>query len=242
MRRPIDRDRQVGDVGAADRDAAAARPHQAREQQRELVLAAAALADDRDMLGGRDGEAHPVDDPRLLVLDERQVGDRHLADQRRHGGGLVEQQLGVDHPGRLELLDDLLVGDLRICLDLVVVEQLLPRRAEILVGGEHRDQRAERQAALDDQIAADREEEERRQLADEVVEELHEEFAVVDLEPDVVDHAEDMSEIGQLQLDRIVGVDLDDAGGGFLDPVGDLAHGAHAALLELVDSGLQLAE
>src|SRR5205814_8447925 len=68
-----------------------------------------------------------------------------------------------DLAGGLELLDDLLVGDPRIFLDLVEVEQFLPRRGQVLVGGEDRHQRAERQTVLDDQIPAQRVEEERRQ-------------------------------------------------------------------------------
>ena len=44
---------------------------------------------------------------------------------------------------------------------------------------------------------------------------------LIDLEADVVDAPEQRGEIGQLQLDRVVGVDFDDAGRRFLDPVGD---------------------
>src|SRR5262249_54801935 len=103
-----------------------------------------------------------------------------------------------------------------------------------------RHQRAKRQAALDHQIAADRKEEERRQLTDEVVEEFGEKLTPKDFEPDVVDGAQDVSEIGRLQLDRVVGTDFSDAGSRLLDPVGDLADGADAAFAELVNLHLQL--
>src|SRR4029077_8106030 len=118
--------------------------------------------------------------------------------------------------------------------DLVEVEQLLPGRGQILVGGEDRHQRAERQIALDDQIAAQRIEEERRQLPNEIVEEFGEEFAAVDLEPDVINHTQNAGKVGQMQLDRVVCLDLDDAAVRFLDPVGDLADGAHPLLAKLV--------
>ena len=48
-----------------------------------------------------------------------------------------------------------------------------------------------------------------------------------------------MGKVGQLQLDRVVGVDVDDPGRRFLDPVGDMADGAHPLLVELVNLALQ---
>ena len=150
-----------------------------------------------------------------------QIADRQLALQPRDLAGLAQHQLGIGQPGRLKLFDDLLVFDPRVLFLLIEIEQFLPRRGHVLVGRQHRDQRAERQIAADYQIAADRIEEERRQLSDEVVEKLDEEFALIDLEADVVDAAEQAGEIGQLQLDRVVGMDFDDAGRRFLDAVGD---------------------
>ena len=55
-----------------------------------------------------------------------------------------------------------------------------------------------------------------------VVEKLDKKFALIDLEADVVDSAQQMSETGQLQLDGVVGEDVGDPGRRFLDPVGDL--------------------
>ena len=70
-----DGDRQIRYVPTADRDPAAARLDQPREQQGKLVFSAAALADDRDMLAGSDGKAHRIDDPALVILGEREIGD-----------------------------------------------------------------------------------------------------------------------------------------------------------------------
>ena len=70
------RGRERRDVVPADRDPSAGRLDQAGEQQGELVLAAAALADDRDMLVERNCEADPVEDAAAVVLGERQIGDR----------------------------------------------------------------------------------------------------------------------------------------------------------------------
>src|SRR5665213_711854 len=211
---------------------------QPRQQQRQLILAAAALADDRDMLVERQGKADRVDQPALIVAGERQIGDRQLAGKPRDRLRLGQQELGVEHVGRFELLDDLVVGEPRVLVVLVEVEQLLPRRRQILVRRQHRDQRAERQVAPDHQVAADREEE-RGELPDKVVEKFDEELAPVNLEPDVVDGAEKMGEVAELQLHGIVGLDLGDPGGGFLNPVGDDAYRADTALAELVHNALQ---
>src|SRR5262249_3193785 len=163
-----------------------------------------------------------------------------LACQRHHLLGFGEQQVRIGHAGGLELLDDLLVSDPRVLLDLVEVEELLPGRGEILVGRNDRNERAERQGASDDEIAADRIEEERRQLVDQVVEELREEFALINLEADVINATQDVRKVSELQLDCIVSLDLDDARCGFLDLVGNNADRAHPLLAELVHLELQL--
>ena len=96
----------------------------------------------------------------------------------------ILEQLAVDHARRLELRHDLLVLDADVLLRRVPVEQLLPRVQDVLVRGEHGDERAEREAALDHQVAAHRIEEERRDLREEVVQELDEELALVDVVAD----------------------------------------------------------
>ena len=160
------------------------------------------------MLVELDREADRVDDAAAIVLGERQIGDRQLAGQRHDPLRLLEQQPGVGHAGGLELLDNLLVGDPGVFLDLVEVEQLLPRRSQILVGGKDRHQRAERQIALDDQIAADQEKQERGDVSDQIVEEFYKELAVIDLKPDVVDLAEPVRDLGQLVRRGVIGADF----------------------------------
>ena len=71
---------------------------------------------------------------------------------------LFEQQPLVEHIGDVELLDDLLVLDRHILLVLIKIEQFLPRRRQFLVSGEHGDQRAPRELALDHEISADQKE------------------------------------------------------------------------------------
>jgi len=102
-----------------------------------------------------------------LAVGQPRSGD--LADKRRYRLRRILEQLAIEHSRRIELRDDLLVLDAHVLLSRIPSEQLLPGAQDVLVGGEHRHQRAERQAALDHQIAASRVEEERRDLREEVV-------------------------------------------------------------------------
>ncbi len=165
-------ERQRGDVDAADRDPTAGRLDQAREQQRQLIFAAAALADDRNMPVERDAEVDGVDDAAAILLGERQIGDDEFAGQRRHRFRFGELQPGVHHAGGLELLDDLLV------LDPGILECSGRNRAARSMARpdpcrrQHRQQRANRKPAADHQVAADRIEEKRRKLPEKVVKKL----------------------------------------------------------------------
>jgi hypothetical protein len=67
--------------------------------------------------------------------------------------------------------------------------------------------------------------------ADEVVEELDEELALIDLEADAVDRPS-RSEIRRARSSRCRDMDLGDAVDAFADPVGELARRAPARLAE----------
>ena len=156
--------------------------------------------------------------------------------------GLLDLQRLVAGPRRVELGDHLLELDLRVPQHLIVGQQLLPRRVQLLVRADHRDQRAEGQIARDDQVAADREEEERAELGDEVVEELDEELLLVDLVADLVDHAEIAAEPRALVLGRVVGANVAHAGDGLPDPFRQVADLTDPQLAERVDLPLQLGD
>ena len=141
----------------------------------------------------RNREADPVENAAAVVLGERQVGhDREFAGERRQSFRLGHLQTGVDHPGGLELFYDLLVFDPRILLDLIKIEEFLPRRSQIFVCRQHRDQSAERKISADHQITADRIEEKRRKLSNEIVQKLDKELTLVNFEPYFVNRAEEV--------------------------------------------------
>ena len=129
---------------------------------------------------------------------------------------------------------------LGVFLDLVEVEELLPRVGELLVGGDDRHEGAEGQVALDHEVAADGVEEERRDLGDEVVGELDEELQAVDQDPDPVDLPDPLGVLGPLEPGGVVGVDLADPAHHLPDALGESAGEPDPLLLPRVELALQL--
>src|SRR5437763_2632372 len=231
--------RQRGEIDTAEADLPAGRRSEPRQQLRHQILAAIARPDQRDMSAERETEAESIEQADAVAVDQADIAEFDFA-LRRLDRALVEQETGIEHVGDLELLDDLLVLDRDILLVLVEIEQFLPRRRQLLIGGEHRHQRAERQFADNHEVAADHKKEERRQLVDQVVEEFDEELAVIDVEADVVDLAEAVRDVGQLVLGAGIGADLDLRGDRLADAVGQGAHLAYPLAAELADAALHL--
>jgi len=235
---------RVGKVDAGHGEAAPGREDQSREEVRDVVLAAVALAEQRDVRSGGRIERHAIDAIRPAVFGIHQSGHRDLAGERGDRSRGLFHQLCIDHPRGLELRDDLLVLDPDVLLGRIPREELLPRREDVLVGGEHGDQGAERQLvrvamALDHQIPADGVEEERRDLPEEVVQELDEELALEDVEANGVDPAEPVADVRALAVERVVAADLGGARDRFANLVGKLARLLHALLRQEIDLFLQ---
>ena len=76
------------------------------------------------------------------------------------------------------MLGDLIVFHLHVEALLIPVDQLLERRRQLAIGGDDGDELADVERAAQGEIAADRVEEERRHLCQEVVEEFDRELAV----------------------------------------------------------------
>jgi hypothetical protein len=203
-------------IDATQLQAAAGRRYKPRQDLRKLAPPLA--ADDRHVLVEPDLERDVLQHACAAVVDQRNARGAKLAGAR---------QLGRRHDERLhfrrrhflggELLDDLLVLDLDVEALLVPVDQLLHRRGQVLVGGDHRDQRADVELAGDHQVAANRVEQERRHLREEVVEELDHELALVELEADAEDPPQARGNLGALVVRGRVGADL----GGAVDALGD---------------------
>ena len=191
------------------------------------------------MIRNRKLEVHAVDDGDLVFVLQAQIGRRHLAVKRFEFVGVGILLVFIHQPLRLELADHLVIFDARIGLDLIIGQQCLPRRRQILIGRQHSDQRAQRYFVIDHQIAADREEEERRELGQQIVEKLDEELFVIDLKTDCEDRSQALGKIGQFVLRRVVGVNFLDAGNRFADLLGELAHLAHARLAQQIHLLLQ---
>ncbi len=175
------------DVATADADRTAGGMNQTGKQKSHLLLAAAAGADDGDVLIDLGGEADPVQQLEIVLVEEGDRRDGQIAFQRRSGLVADVLDLRIEDRGRLELLDHLVVLDLHVVAPLVPVDQLLDRAGQILVGGDHGDQSADVEMAENGQHAATGIEDEGRELGQQVVEELDEKLALIDLEADIED-------------------------------------------------------
>ena len=246
-RRRTDHDHLAGIAGAGDRtelmpvqqQSTARRDGKSSEDSEQGRPAVAVFGQQRHVLPGGHRERHLVEQHDPVVFERKLLGlDRALEHEVLVAGRFrVERRAQA---GRIELGAQLRVFDLRVLLDLVEVEQLLPGRRQVLVGGEHADQRAERQAAAQYQITADRQEEERRELRDEVVQEFDEELLAIDVVADPEDPIEVLAEGGELRLVGVIGVHILDDAGHFADALRQAAHLAHPGEAEQIDLALQL--
>ena len=178
---------RLGDVDSTDLQLAAARHHQASEHLRQLAHAGGVRAEDCHMLIDADFERNAVNQLRSRFPFEGQVGRAHRSGLRQLR--LLDRSLALrrHHVVHRELLDHLGVLDLHVQALLIPVDQLLDRAGQVLVGGNHRHQRADVQAPHDHQITAHQVEQERRDLGQEIVEELDQELALIELEADAED-------------------------------------------------------
>ena len=96
------------------------------------------------------------------------------------------------------MLDDLVVLDLHVEALLVPVDQLLQGRRQLPIGADHGDELADVEAAAQGEIAADGVEQERRELGEQVVQELDHELPLVDLEAEVEELEEPLADLGPL--------------------------------------------
>ena len=231
---------QIVQVPAGQIDPAARSFHQPGEQQCQFVPAAAAAADDRRMLFEIDRKGNAVDGFRLAVFGIGQAGGLKGPAHRLRAGLVGQLQGLVEQAGRIELLDHSFVLHLDVGLELVIVQQFLPRRTEVLVRRQHGGQRADSHVAGNHQVAADRIEEERRELRHEAVEELDGELAAENFIPDGVDAIEPAGDAGALEERGVVGMDFSNAGDRFADIVGKAADFPHPGLAERDDPLLQL--
>ena len=208
----------------------------------EPIAAAALAARDSERCGQIDGDRQPARERRLalVVFLEIEVRGDERAGERSPRLRFRVDQLLVEHSGYLERFEEQLVFALRVFLDLVEVQQLLPRIGELLVGGDDRYQGPEGQIALDHEVAADGIEEERRDLGNEIVGELDEELQAVDHHPDAIDFADPLGVVGALEPGRVMGVDLADSGCHLADPLGEGPRESDPLLLSRIEPLLQL--
>ena len=161
-----ERPRQLGQILTVDQQPAAARHLQPGQRPREQMAAAAVGVEQRHVLASRDLERQLLDRDQAILLERQVLGHDRAGDLCALAEPLGGLGLGGERraqPGQVELGDQLVVLDAGVLLALVEVEQLLPRRRQVFVCGEHADQRAERQVPAQHQVTADRQKEKRSQ-------------------------------------------------------------------------------
>ena len=135
----------------------------------------------------------------------------------------------------MELIHDLVVLNLDVLALQVPVDQLLDRAGQVFVGHDHGKQLTDVELAGDREIAADRVENERRQLGHEIVQRLDEVFALIKFEADVEDTPEAAHDVGAFPVRGAVDANVGPAVDDFTDAPGKFARLKLAHLAELQD-------
>ena len=152
---------------------------------------------------------------------------------------LALEQFFVNHAFRPKALRHNLPAQRHVLHLVVKIQKLFPRARQILVGRERGHQCADADIPADRQNTPHRVKEERRQLRDEVVEKLHEEFLLINLEADIKQPSQPVRESGQPETPSAVGAQIGDARRRFADFRREMAHLDDALLVQLVDLPLQ---
>ena len=215
----------------ADLDAAAVAALAAGEDAGDDPGGGRAVADDGEARRQSVAERQALEQEAALRIRHAEVFDDELA-----GQGRVRQRRGrilrrAEPLGR-EMLHDLIVFDLHVEALLVPVDQLLQGRRQLPVGGDDGDELADIELPAQGEIAAHRIEEERRQLRQEVVQELDDELPLVDAEADVEELVEAVADLGALPGGGVVHVHDLDAVDDLADAPGEPARGELALLAE----------
>ena len=141
--------------------------------------------------------------------------------------------------GQFKLFIKLFVLNTRIGKALVIRQKLFPGGGHVFVGGKGRDKGAEAEIADNHQIAANRIEEERRDLGDEVIEEFDKELTEIDFLTDFKNPAQTLGEVGKFEPLGFVGANVGRTPNGLADMFGHPAHVLHALFAQHIDAFLQ---
>src|SRR5260370_21891871 len=123
---------------------------------------------------------------------------------------------------------------------MIEVEQLLQRGREVFISSEPRDERAEGEHALDHIITADQKEQEWCEISDQIVKEFNEEFAIIDLEPNVVNFTQALRDVRKLVNGGVIGANFGPCGDRLGDTVREPTNFAHPFAAEATNYPLHL--
>ena len=197
---------------------------------------------DRGRAAFEDRQRQVIQNPASIRFPNGDVFELDVSIKARVTIGAAFNQLCVQHARRIELLDDCLVPQAHILRLIVVGEQLSPRARQVFKGRQRGHQCPDGQVALDDEISADGEKEERRHLRNQIVDELHEEFFLIDLIANIEQAAQPVTEMRHCIRGDCVGANVFDACDGFANPLGKQANFFHPLFVQQIDLALQLGD
>ena len=134
---------------------------------------------------------------------------------------------------------ELVIFNPRVGKALIIGQQFLPRGGHILIGGKGCHKCAETQVPDNHQIAANRIEEERGYLGDEVIEELDKEFAEIDFLADFKNPAQTLGKVGEFKPVGFVGTNVGGTANRLANMFGHPADILYPLLTQQIDAFLQ---
>ena len=174
-----------------------------------------------------------------VAVAHSDIIDRNRAVEMRDTVWLSDKKFFFDHAAGRETFGHDFPTQRHILHLVVIGQKLFPRRAQVFVGCKSSNKCAHRDLSTDRQHAPNRVKEEWRELRDEVVEKLHEEFLLVDLEPDMEQPAQSVRENRQPVAPPAICPQISDPGRRFSNLGGECTNLNDPLFVQLVNLALQ---
>ena len=190
--------RKAGKVASADRDGTAEIGRAPADDPRHGARGRRPVGDQRGPRGQLDHESDVLEDEAPVGIRRADLLRDQRADERFVLAGNRLLLLDREQPLGREMLHDLIVLHLHVEPLLIPVDQFLQGAAAARDRPRSRRRAGRCRDCPQSQIAADGVEQERRHLRQKIVQELHRELALVDVEPEVEELEEPVADLGPL--------------------------------------------
>ena len=186
-----------------------------------------------------DLDIDPVEYGHAVLINDCEIADRNITGKMGNFLRSCVKQLLINHAWLCKLFGDCAVTQADILNLAVIGQQFAPGRHQVLVRGQSRSERADRQLSLDNQISAYGQEQKRGQLIDEIVEKFHQKLEIVNLQSNFEYVTEPTGEIGKRITQAIDCTQGFNAGNGFSDAIRQRTNDQDTFLVQVVYLALQ---